>query len=64
MKQDAAKRRLCIRFERGDTWWYIDERQRLNATQTVTTAMGGGKPPHRIRNTFNFIRPIVEDKVS
>ena len=21
MKRDAAKRRLCIRFERGDTWW-------------------------------------------
>jgi hypothetical protein len=26
MKRDAAKRRLCMRFERGDTWWWIDER--------------------------------------
>ena len=64
MKQDAPKRRLCIRFERGDTWWYVDERQKLNYTQTVTTASGGGKPPHKIRNTYNFIRPIVEEKVS
>jgi hypothetical protein len=64
MKRDAAKRRLCMRFERGDTWWWIDERSNLNFTQTVTTAAGGGKPPHRIRNSYNFIRPIVEDKVS
>ena len=64
MKQDAAKRRLCIRFERGDTYWYVNERQHLGFTQTVTTASGGGKPPHRIRNSYNFIRPIVEDKVS
>jgi hypothetical protein len=64
MKRDAAKRRLCMRFERGDTWWWIDDKSHLNQTQTVTTAGGGGKPPHKIRNTFNFIRPIVEDKVS
>jgi hypothetical protein len=64
MKRDAAKRRLCMRFERGDTWWWIDERQHLNVTQTVTSAGGGGKPPHKVRNSYNFIRPIVEDKVS
>lgn len=64
MKRDAAKRRLCIRFERGDTWWYIDDRSRLNFTKTVTNAQGGGKPPHKIRNSYNFIRPIIEDKVS
>jgi hypothetical protein len=64
MKRDAAKRRLCMRFERGDTWWWIDERSHLNNTQTVTTAGGGGKPPHKVRNAYNFIRPIVEDKVS
>jgi hypothetical protein len=64
MKRDAAKRRLCIRFTRGDTFWHIDERSHLNFTQTVTTAAGGGKPPHKIRNSYNFIGPIVEDKVS
>ena len=64
MKKDAAKRRLCIRFERGDSWWYIDEKAHLQNTTTVTTAAGGGKPPHKIRNSYNFIRPIIEDKVS
>lgn len=64
MKRDAAKRRLCIRFERGDTWWYIDDKSHLNFTATVTTPAGGGKPPHKIRNSYNFIRPIIEDKVS
>src|SRR3954469_20959815 len=64
MKRDAAKRRLCMRFERGDSWWWIDERAHLNATSTVTGTGGGGKPPHKVRNSYNFIRPIVEDKVS
>src|SRR3954469_6569687 len=64
MKRDAAKRRLCMRFERGDTWWYVDEKSVLQQRATVTNVRGGGKPPHRIRNSYNFIRPIVEDKVS
>jgi hypothetical protein len=64
MKRDAAKRRLCMRFERGDTFWWIDEKQALNQTATVTNVRGGGKPPHKVRNSYNFIRPIVEDKVS
>lgn len=64
MKRDAAKRRLCMRFERGETFWWVDERSRLNQTATVTSAGGGGKPPHKVRNQYNFIRPIVEDKVS
>jgi hypothetical protein len=64
MKRDAAKRRLCMRFERGDSWWWIDEKSHLNQTATVTTVSGGGKPPHKVRNSYNFIRPIVEDKVS
>src|SRR3954464_15863402 len=64
MKRDAAKRRLCMRFERGDTFFFVNERNQLDNTPTVTAAAGGGKPPHKIRNSFNFIRPIVEDKVS
>ena len=64
MKRDAAKRRLCMRFERGDSWWYLDEKSFLQQRATVTSPRGGGKPPHKIRNSYNFIRPIVEDKVS
>jgi hypothetical protein len=64
MKRDAPKRRLCMRFERGDSFWFVTERNQLDFTPTVTAATGGGKPPHKIRNSYNFIRPIVEDKVS
>jgi hypothetical protein len=63
MKRDAAKRRLCMRFERGETFCG-STKSHLNQTPTTTTASGGGKPPHKIRNSYNFIRPIVEDKVS
>lgn len=64
MLRDAPKRRLCQRMERGDTYWYLDEKQFLNQQPTVTTATGGGKPPHRVRAKVNFIRPIIEAKVS
>lgn len=63
MRRDAPKRRLCMRFEKGDTYWFVNGRNRLDY-QPTTTLAGSGKPPHRIRNTYNFIRPIVESKVS
>ena len=64
MKRDASKRRLCIRFTRGDQFWWIDERGRMQFTPTTTFVGGGGKPPHKSRNTYNFIGPVIEDKVS
>lgn len=64
MLKDASKRRLCMRFERGDTYWYLDSKGSLTFQATITSATGGGKPRHRIRNKYNFIRPIVEAKVS
>ena len=64
MKEDAGKRRLCIRFSRGESWWWVDSRERLNLTPHITEPTGGGKPPHKIRNQYNFIAPIIEDKVS
>lgn len=64
MRRDAPKVRLCMRMEKGDTYWYINGRGVLDAQSTVMNANGSGKPPHRIRNTYNFIRPIVEAKIS
>jgi hypothetical protein len=64
MLRDAAKRRLCMRFERGDTYWFIDSKGALNSQPTSTNPDGSGKPQHRIRNAYNHIRPLVEDKVS
>lgn len=64
MLRNANKRRLCVRFERGDTFTYLDFKGSIQSLNTATNPRGGGKPPHRIRNRYNFIRPIVEDKVS
>jgi hypothetical protein len=64
MLKDAAKRRLCKRFERGDTYWYINGKNVLNFQNTASNPDGSGKPGHRIRNTYNVIRPIIQGKVS
>lgn len=64
MLRDANKRRLCMRFEKGETYWWLNESNKLLWQSTVTFTSGGGKPPHRIRNQYNAIRPIVEGKIS
>jgi hypothetical protein len=64
MRRDASKRRLCMRFERGDQYYWITGKGILTTQSTVTNPDGTGKPAHRIRNSFNQIRPLVEDKVS
>jgi hypothetical protein len=64
MRKDASKRRLCARFERGDQYYWITSKGILSTLNTVTNPDGTGKPAHRIRNSYNQIRPLVEDKVS
>lgn len=64
MLRDANKRRLCMRFERGETYWWLNERNALLWQSTITHVGGGGKAPHRIRNQYNAIRPIVDGKIS
>ena len=64
MRKDAPKRRLCKKFEKGETFWYLNEDGALRQQGLVTTVNGAGKPPHRIRLSHNFIRPIVEGKIS
>lgn len=64
MLRDAPKRRLCQRFEKGDHYWYLDFQGKLQSQDTVTRPNGTGKPPHRVRNSYNFIRPMVSAKVS
>jgi len=63
-RRGASLRNLCLRFWRGSQYWYLDENQILQVLPTTTTASGGGKPRHRVRQTRNLIAPIVEEKVS
>jgi hypothetical protein len=64
MMRQHPKRRLCFKFWRGDQWCWVDEKNVLRFQDTVTHVNGGGKPPHRVRTTRNFIKGLVEDKVS
>lgn len=65
MRRDAPKRRLCTRFTKGDTYCYLNSKNVLTQQSTVTDLVNnGGKPLHRVRNTYNFIKPIVEAKAS
>jgi hypothetical protein len=62
MRKDHWKRRLCVKFWQGETYWYLNPKGNLSVQDT--TLIGGTKEPHRIRNTYNFIHSIVEGKVS
>lgn len=64
MLKHATQRRLCMKFEKGETYWFLNEKQQLLSQDTVTRVNGGGKPAHRIRNRYNEIRPIVEERIS
>jgi hypothetical protein len=63
MLKDAPKRRLCVRFERGDSYFYI-KTDNVLSFQNTTSGPGSSKPNHRIRNSYNVIRPLIQGKVS
>jgi hypothetical protein len=64
MRKDAAIRRVCQKFFENDHYWYVNAQGALRMLSTALVDVGGGKPAHRIRNTYNFIGMIVEGKVS
>lgn len=57
------KRRLCQLFLEGDVYTYLDNQNLLNRVDTAP-GVRSGKPAHRVRNRYNFIRPMVDAKVS
>ena len=63
IREDAFRRRLCQLFLRGDTYFYLDNKGTLNFQDTAP-GVRSGKPNHRVRNRYNFIRPMVDAKVS
>lgn len=62
-REDATKRRLCQLFLSGEIYSYLNDEGSLRFPATAP-GIGKGKPAHRIRNRYNFIRPIVDAKVS
>src|SRR5687767_13442489 len=63
MLRNANTRRLCTKFERGETYHYLNGKGALYQQDTTHT-VGGDQPAYRIRNKYNFIRPIIEGKIS
>jgi hypothetical protein len=64
MRKDANLRRLCHKFWIGEHYWYQNAQGALRVLATALIDVAGGKPGHRVRNTYNFIQSIVEGKVS
>jgi hypothetical protein len=67
MLKGANQRRLCERFEDGDSYHYLNARGQLNFQNTApgfTDSGGPGKPGHRVRNAFNIVKPLIQGKVS
>lgn len=64
MLKGAAKRRVSFQFFRGDQYCHVNEKGQVTFLPTVTYVNGGGKPPHRQRRTRNFMRGLIEAKVS
>lgn len=64
MRRDASKRRLCQWYERGDSYGYLDPKGFLARQSSAQNPSGAARPGHRIRNTYNYIRPIIQGKVS
>ena len=64
MLKEAPARRVAYKFWKGEHYWYVNEKNRLAFQDTITFATGGGKPPHRVRNKYNYVRLLTEAKVS
>jgi hypothetical protein len=63
-RKDANLRRLCQKMWEGEHYWYLNVQGALRVLSTALVDMSGGKPGHRIRNTYNFLQSIVEAKTS
>src|SRR3954451_3874198 len=64
MLKGAPPRRVCFRFFRGSQYCWVNEKNQVSFLPTVTHVAGGGKPQHRARRTRNFMRRLIEAKIS
>lgn len=64
MRKDAPTRRVCQKFWEGEHYWYVNSKNELKVLPSAVIDVTGGKPQHRIRNTYNFAASVIEAKVS
>lgn len=64
MRKDAALRTVCQKFFEGDQYWYVNSKRGVSFLPSALIDVQGGKPLHRIRNTYNFVQSLVEGKIS
>jgi hypothetical protein len=64
MRKHAALRRMCQKFWQGEQYWYLNAKNELRVLPTAVIDVQGGKPDHRIRNSYEFLHSIIEAKVS
>src|SRR3954453_10293191 len=65
MAKGAAPRRVCFKFFRGDQWCWVNEKNQVSFLPTITYVTGpGGKPGYRQRRTRNYMRRVIEAKIS
>jgi hypothetical protein len=64
MREDAALRKECMEFWRGNQYVFRNAENYLVKQGTVTNADGSGKPRHRVRGTHNLLVDCVATEVS
>lgn len=65
MRKGANMRRLCMRFWRDEQFWWLNDKGNLvENSPYLSSRPGSGKPPHRVRTSRNYIKRLVEEKVS
>lgn len=64
MRRDASFLEMCWRFWRGDTYCWLDSKSQIHFSPTSTSVKGGGKEPHRVRQSLSILQPIVRHEVS
>lgn len=64
MEQEASLRNVCIEFVRGNQYLYSARGQVFDQRNLGVSGESAGKNRNRVRQARNFIKPIVDEKVS
>lgn len=64
MEENASMRSMCIEFVRGNQYLWQQGNQLYDQRSGTVGGAGGDQNRHRVRQTRNYIKPIVDEKVS